>query len=175
MELSDIFSSISKESRRLESEIYPQIIYFRKSADAYGYLSNFYHARMIIDGKSYFHVEGYYQSQKFVGINDTVAEEIRTTYNPMICKKIAHRNHISSQQLYDWDNGRKQTVMRRGLLCKFLSDTQLLTNLLSTDNIILVEDTPWDSYWGCGPDKNGINMLGRTLMEIRSIFRNMNF
>ena len=32
--------------------------------------------------------------------------------------------------------------------------------LIETGNYILVEDSPTDSFWGCGPNRDGTNMLG---------------
>lgn len=175
MELSNVFLELKTQCRRLEAEVYPQVIKFRKTADAHGYMSNFYWSRMYIDGKSYLHVEGYYQSQKFSGINEAVAEQIRNTSNAMDTKRISQRNPLTQQQLHEWDNGRKQAVMKRGLMCKFLSNTRLLNELLSTGETVLVEDSLWDSYWGCGRDGNGTNMLGKTLMEVRTILRDTSF
>jgi predicted NAD-dependent protein-ADP-ribosyltransferase YbiA (DUF1768 family) len=34
----------------------------------------------------------------------------------------------------------------------------------------LIEDSPTDSYWGCGRDGSGLNMLGVLLMELRATY-----
>jgi ribA/ribD-fused uncharacterized protein len=42
---------------------------------------------------------------------------------------------------------------------------------LSTGDEEIVEDSPIDSYWGCGADGKGQNNLGKILMEVRSRLR----
>lgn len=39
--------------------------------------------------------------------------------------------------------------------------------LLKTDKKQLIENSPWDSFWGCGPDGKGQNWSGKILMEIK--------
>lgn len=36
----------------------------------------------------------------------------------------------------------------------------------------IVEDSPIDSYWGCGADGLGKNMLGKLLMKLREELKN---
>lgn len=175
MNFIETLSQLKGECKRLESEVYPNVIYFRKLNERYSYMSNFYRSRVVIDGKSYLHIEGYYQSQKFVGVDDNIAEKIRNIPNPMECKREAHSHHLTPQQLDKWDNIRKVPVMKRGVLCKFISDIRLSNELLSTGTSILVEDAPWDSYWGNGKYKNGSNVLGKILMETRDTLKHINF
>lgn len=34
-----------------------------------------------------------------------------------------------------------------------------------------MENAPRDSYWGCGADGSGKNVLGKILMEVRATLR----
>jgi predicted NAD-dependent protein-ADP-ribosyltransferase YbiA (DUF1768 family) len=42
---------------------------------------------------------------------------------------------------------------------------------LATGDEEIIENSPIDSYWGCGADGQGKNMLGKILMETRDILR----
>lgn len=42
--------------------------------------------------------------------------------------------------------------------------------LLSTAGSVLVEASPHDLFWGGGRDGEGLNYLGRLLMQLRSEF-----
>ena len=62
----------------------------------------------------------------------------------------------------------KVEVMYRALKCKFSSHSHLKTLLLSTVGSVLVESSPHDLFWGGGRDGEGLNYLGRLLMQLRS-------
>ena len=48
-----------------------------------------------------------------------------------------------------------------------MQNSEVRALLESTGSKLLVENSPKDSYWGCGADGKGKNMLGQVLMEIR--------
>lgn len=64
----------------------------------------------------------------------------------------------------DWE-AVKVNVMRCGLTEKFTQNENLKKLLLSTGDAELVEDSPYDAFWGAA--NNGKNMLGKLLMEAR--------
>ena len=43
--------------------------------------------------------------------------------------------------------------------------------LLSTGKAALIENSPWDSFWGCGKKKDGLNHLGRILERVRDALK----
>jgi predicted NAD-dependent protein-ADP-ribosyltransferase YbiA (DUF1768 family) len=43
--------------------------------------------------------------------------------------------------------------------------------LLATGDAELVEDSPFEPFWGIGPDGRGLNWAGRVLMEVRELLR----
>lgn len=143
--------------------------YFDNYTMIWSVLSNFYPSKFMIDGKEYYHVEGYYQSQKFSNTNKDIEEHVRSTMDPKICKRIARSHILSGNELRVWENGRKDRVMKRALLCKFLSNSELLDVLLSSGDNILIESSRWDYYWACGQDDSGKNKLGELLMEVREL------
>ena len=65
----------------------------------------------------------------------------------------------------DWDS-LKLDVMRYGL-CRKFKNVEMRALLLSTGTEKLVENAPWDEFWGCGRNGNGKNWMGRLLMELR--------
>lgn len=74
----------------------------------------------------------------------------------------------------DWDSGYRIEAMRLNLEAKF-EDPKLRKALLATGDDTLVEYNTWhDNYWGIctcskhGVNSNGVNMLGKLLMEERT-------
>lgn len=69
----------------------------------------------------------------------------------------------------DWESV-KIDVMYKALKCKFTTYPHLNSMLLSTAGSVLVEASPHDLFWGGGRDGEGLNYLGRLLMQLRSEF-----
>lgn len=61
--------------------------------------------------------------------------------------------------------------MRKAVLKKFQTHTDIREILLATGEEEIVEKSPIDYYWGCGADGSGKNRLGVILMEVREIIR----
>jgi N-glycosidase YbiA len=57
--------------------------------------------------------------------------------------------------------------MLRCLEWKFTQNEDLKQILLDTKPALLIENSPKDSYWGCGKDGKGQNKLGISLMKVR--------
>lgn len=57
------------------------------------------------------------------------------------------------------------------LYAKFTQQPDLIEKLLTTDDVMLIEHTKNDSYWGDGGGGTGVNMLGQLLMEVREQIR----
>ena len=68
----------------------------------------------------------------------------------------------------DWEEV-KDDVMRKASFAKFSQNKDIKDILISTDNIKLIENSPFDYYWGSGFDNSGLNRLGSLLMELRNI------
>ena len=73
--------------------------------------------------------------------------------------------------------------MLNGLKDKFINNPDLKHKLINTNNSILYEAAPRDKIWGIGysasnaininPNLYGKNLLGKALMEVRTILQNM--
>jgi hypothetical protein len=68
-------------------------------------------------------------------------------------------------------NDIKYDVMKECCFAKFHQNEDLLKMLLETGEEELIEASPYDNYWGTGRDGDGLNMLGKVLMEVRKSFR----
>ncbi|RYR60940.1 hypothetical protein Ahy_A04g018028 isoform C [Arachis hypogaea] len=156
------------------------IIFFYKTWDPYGALSNFSPHPIQMpdengDNVTWLSVEHYYQAHKFIGMDDTLArdsiEKIKSAKSPEEAAKIGRSMQRKRPDLVrpDWDNI-KIDVMYRALKCKFSTYPHLNTMLLSTTGSVLVEASPHDLFWGGGRDGEGLNYLGRLLMKLRSEF-----
>ncbi|XP_042033912.1 riboflavin biosynthesis protein PYRR, chloroplastic-like [Salvia splendens] len=160
------------------------IIFFYKTWDPYGAFSNFsmHPIRMPDETGEYYNwpsVEHYYQANKFVGIEDPVAktclEEIKTARSPEEAARIGRRTQRQRPDLVraDWESV-KIDVMYKALKCKFTTYPYLRSMLLSSAGSVLVEASPHDLFWGGGRDGEGLNYLGRLLMQLRSELLAMN-
>lgn len=141
-------------------------IEFYRTKDKYGYLSNFAKFPVKIDGFIWPTTEHYFQAQKFVGTK--YETEIRNADNPMIAAKLGRDRKKPLRK--DWEQV-KDDVMRKAVLAKFTQHPDLRQKLLETGNLILIEHTKNDSYWGDGGNGTGKNMLGKILMEVRNLLR----
>lgn len=128
----------------------------------YRFLSNFWPAKINLDGKEYSCVECAYQAAKT--LNEMCRERIRNATAGQ-AKSLGR----SVPMRKDWERV-KLTVMEDLLRQKF-KNPELLSDLLSTvDDGQLIEGNTWgDSFWGKTQNGygNGANHLGTLLMKIR--------
>ena len=109
-----------------------------------------------------------------------LAEKIYKVTSPFQAKSIA--TEVKDDNPDSKWNQMKLSVMKEVLTAKLQSSVDFKNYLLSTDNRILVEASPYDNYWGSGLPFNvtcttkpecfpGKNMLGNLLCELRSDLR----
>jgi ribA/ribD-fused uncharacterized protein len=143
----------------------PEPILFYSARGDCGFLSNFYPAPFMLDGKQWPTSEHYFQAQKFAGTSHE--EAIRLTPSPMVAARMGRsRKHPLRP---DWERV-KDDVMREALWAKFSQNVDLAEKLLATGDTRLIEHTPKDRYWADGGDGSGLNRLGQLLMETRTSF-----
>jgi ribA/ribD-fused uncharacterized protein len=140
------------------------ILFFKKN-QPFSELSNFAPAAFEVDGIRWPTVEHYFQAQKFEDAD--YRERIRMAHSPMEAKTLGQTRKVPIRS--DWESV-KESVMRRALLLKF-QNPRFRSLLLSTKSRPLIEDSPYDRYWGAGADRKGKNRLGVLLMEIRDELR----
>lgn len=136
-------------------------IYFFTKNDPYYELSNFSPYGFEEDGVYWPTVEHYFQAQKFEDV--AYREQIRVAPSPKQAKSLGQSRAIPLRS--DWEDV-KEDIMLHALRRKF-AHPKLSRLLLGTENRRLLENSPFDSYWGCGPHGEGLNRLGHLLMIVR--------
>lgn len=140
-------------------------IYFYKVNEPYGCFSNFSPHSICMQGENWQTVEHYYQAQKFIGTKDEeVSPIIQAAPTPEEAAALGRDR--TRQVRADWEQV-KTEVMRQAVLKKFLTHPDIQAILIATDDLLIVENSPKDYYWGCGKDKTGNNHLGKILMSVR--------
>ena len=142
-------------------------IYFYSSREKpYGCFSNFSRHGFELDGFWWVTSEHYFQAQKFVDTDRLWADKIREVKTPKDAAKMGRsRSHPLRS---DWEEV-KDEIMKQAVLQKFQTHGDIREVLLSTGEMLIVENSPIDYYWGCGKDGSGKNRLGEILMEVREI------
>lgn len=97
-------------------------------------------------------------------------KEILSQKSPMLAKQCSQKYERYIRQ--DWDNIKFQ-VMRWCLRLKLLQNWEVFSDvLMRTGDLPIVEYSTKDSLWGAMPDGRGnlegVNALGRLLMELRA-------
>ena len=154
-----------------------RILYFSRDRELFGFLSHFHPSPIVLDEKAWPTVEHYYQSQR--SDDPAYRQAIRDAPSPAKVKylaafpestsKAAKRSWFRRHNAFprqDWPEV-KLGIMRLADRAKFTQNPKLGALLLATQDAELIEDSPWDSYWGSGSDGNGLNWAGKILMEIR--------
>jgi N-glycosidase YbiA len=131
-------------------------------------LSNFYEAPFRIGSFIFPTVEHYYQSNKSSDFYERI--DILMADSPKEAKEMGREAEFLRD---NWDD-RRIVYMWNGLKAKFTQNDKLTQYLLSTGDAELVENSPYDSFWGRGKDWNGRNMLGKMLMKLRDYIRDEN-
>ena len=93
---------------------------------------------------------------------------IRTANSAHEAFKIAERNRVHRRP--DWDEV-KVDIMRSILRAKVQQHEYVRRKLLDTGDRKLIENSWRDDFWGWGPNRDGLNMLGRLWMEVRAELR----
>lgn len=140
------------------------ILFYDKNEPYYEF-TNFVEGFPIsIDGFEYPSSEHYYQAMKFTK-RPKLMEMIRETERPAASRELAKKY----QKLIDPDffGQRQDRVMQKALLAKFTQHPELYTMLIDTGDSELIEDSPYDAYWGIGKNRDGQNKLGKFLMQLR--------
>lgn len=127
-------------------------------------------------GISYKTAEHYMMAEKAKLFNDN---EIRSLIieikDPKEAKSLGRKIKNFDHQI--WDE-QKYEIVKRGNFLKFSQNAKLKEFLLSTDQKVIVEASPYDMIWGIGmlesdtkaknPNEwGGENLLGFALMEVR--------
>lgn len=133
----------------------------------YGIFSNFARAPFIYNGARFFTVETFYQAAKFLRTAPHHAAAIVLSKSPKDAKFLGRTKEFPLDP--EWESI-KEDIMLFAIGLKFDQNPKALAVLLSTGTSTLVENSPYDYYWGIGRDGTGQNRLGHVLMIARSLF-----
>lgn len=110
-------------------------------------------------------LEHAYQAAKFE--DAILIEKIRLARTPYEAKTIARKEEYVHKVYGDWPT-RKVAIMKE-LINEKIAQHQIVRDLLiATGERGLIENSPFDSFWGVGKDGNGKNMTGVLWMECRT-------
>ena len=128
-------------------------------------LDNYSAFKIEYEGVVYGTVEEAYQAAAFKGVADDVAEQIRQAKSPYDAKHISRAN--TDKKRPDWDT-MKLVVMEELLREKVKQHPYVREMLIKSKDYPIVEDSPKDTYWGLGPNRDGANNMGKLWMKLRS-------
>jgi ribA/ribD-fused uncharacterized protein len=115
-------------------------------------------------GKLWQTSEHAYQAAHFFETEPELAEEIYKSKSAHEAYKIAKTNIDKVPK--DWEQN-KIAIMEDVCWHKLQQHPYVQKKLLQTENKQIVEDSPVDSFWGWGPNRDGRNELGKIWMRLR--------
>ena len=127
-------------------------------------LDNFSSFKVEWNGYLYSSLEEAYQAASFMGSDEELVEKIKHSHSADEAQRIAYANR--DKQRSDW-NEVKLEIMEELLRLKIEQNPYVKQKLLQTEDYLIVEDSPKDSFWGWGPNRDGENNLGKLWMKLR--------
>lgn len=141
---------------------------------SFGDFSNFSrHPFTDDEGRRWRTAEHYFQAHKFTenGPWFNYIKDLRTPKEAATEGRLKSSDHPDFERIRsDWEEV-KENIMLDALTYKFNTHPDLQDLLLSTGSQVIVEDSPYDYYWGAGKDGSGKNRLGKLLMQLREEYR----
>lgn len=131
-------------------------------------LSNFSAFALQWKGLRFDTSEAAYHWEKFEGHYTALRHAIQTAPSAHEAFKLAERNKHCRRR--DWDEV-KVEVMHDILRAKAAQHEYVRRKLLATGDRCLIENSWRDEYWGWGPERTGLNMLGTLWMRVRAELR----
>lgn len=139
--------------------------------DVHYYLSNFSAFALVLGGELWMTVEHAYQGLKFDPKRySAIRSQIKDALSAHEAKKLAYLCKDCIRP--DWE-AVKLDIMRGLIHAKIQQHPYVQKKLLQTGDAVLIENSHRDSFWGRGPDWQGMNHLGRIWMELRGELRKM--
>lgn len=158
-------------------------VFFWHEEDTNGRFSQGHVSPFTVDGVRYRNCEQYVMAEKARLFHDReMYERILDEEDPVVCRALG-------KQVRNFDRGvwekHLESVVYRGNMAKFSQNRGLKNALLATGDAMLVQANPADPILGIGmtafcPDAmdprrwRGENLLGKTLMRVRSRLRQEN-
>ena len=125
--------------------------------------SNCYPCPIILNNIAYNSVEQAYQAIK-LSQHPTIVQQIMTIEDPEEIADFAH--NLTELTPQDWAD-HKIEVMDQIIRAKIYQNLNVRRLLLKSDNWLLYENSPTDTFWGLVDHQEGQNINGQILMQIR--------
>ncbi len=126
--------------------------------------SNFSSFQFVWRGMLWPTSEHAYQAAHFFETDPGLAETIRQLRSAHDAFKLAKLNADKAPK--NWHDV-KADIMLDIFRHKLQQNSYIRQKLLLTNDEYIVEDSPVDSFWGWGPDRQGRNELGTIWMKLR--------
>jgi len=126
--------------------------------------SNFSSFQVNWHGKTWPTSEHAYQAAHFIDTDKKLFEQIYHARSAHDAFKIAKANADKAPK--NWHDI-KIGVMEEIVKLKLEQNPYVKKKLAQTNNLLIVEDSPYDIFWGWGPDRKGRNELGKIWMRLR--------
>jgi len=152
-----------------------ECISFRKTTEKYGGLSNMASGYpLVVNGIYIKSSEALYQAMRFPHL-PKIQMIIINESSPMTAKMISKKYRFQTRN--DWEEI-KISIMRWVLRVKLIQNIETFGKLLlETGTRPIVEESSKDQFWGAffdGKKYEGMNVLGRLLMELREVYKKHN-
>lgn len=105
-----------------------------------------------------------YQASKFMDKYPKIAEKIYKAMSAHDTKKLVEKYQDKALKRTDEE---KIKIMEDIVRHKLKQNPYAKRKLLQTKKLKIVEDSPKDSFWGWGPNRDGQNELGKIWMKLR--------
>ena len=112
-----------------------------------------------------------YQAARFMGADEKLVDAVRASKSAHEAYRIMQANR--DRELPNWKDI-KSSVMLDICRHKLQQHDYVRQKLLETGDMLIVEDSPKDPYWGWGPDRQGRNELGTIWMKLREELKHEN-
>jgi ribA/ribD-fused uncharacterized protein len=146
------------------------VVEFFNKGESYYEFTNFANIPFTIFDHSWATSEILFQALKFIHLPDVFAK-FKTFKTSREAFTYAQELRKTGCVRKDWNNI-SLSVMLFCLYHKFTQNPDALQLLLSTEDREIIENSPYDSFWGVGANRKGENMLGKLLMLLRFMMRN---
>lgn len=135
------------------------VTFFEKE---YYMLSNWSAHAIVVDGVEYKTVDHAYHAAKFD--DPKIKLKISSASSPLMAKQVANDFlHLQKELTQD----EKVEIMKKLNTIKANQHKEVSDALIKSANAEIIEDSPFDDFWGIGANGKGRNELGKIWMEIR--------
>jgi N-glycosidase YbiA len=119
-------------------------------------------------GKLFLTSEHAYQWKKYEKSAPDLAEKIFASRSASEVKLISDSNKDKVDPNF---HKKKLAVMEEIIRAKAQQHPRVVEKLMMTQEKEIIENSPYDDFWGIGPDGNGQNHLGKLWMKLRDELR----